>query len=137
MAGRGHWSASIHFDQDGSLVFDMACRTEALPESLGSCYQIAPDATLCQTDGGIHLTGPLQGHSNSGDSNSGDSNSGDSNSGDSIGGDSIGTLRLSWENPLSVAWMPEKRQLVLSLSVLEATVGKPVTYRWKYRLQIP
>ncbi len=44
MAGKAHWSATIEGDSmTEAIAMDIACRTAALPEQLGSAYWIPAD----------------------------------------------------------------------------------------------
>lgn len=58
LAGKSHWSASIHVEPTGRLVIDMACRCSPEFQYLGSRYDAAEGVEVSKVENHLMLVHP-------------------------------------------------------------------------------
>ncbi len=106
MAGKAHWSATIEGDSmTEAIAMDIACRTAAVPEYLGSTYWI-PEIwrVAAHTDQRLLLEHP---------------------DGFQVAIDSIGNTPLAFEN----------QKLLISPTIDPTHHQRGQTYRWRYAIR--
>ncbi len=107
MAGKAHWSATIEGDSmTQAIAMDIACRTAAVPEHLGSAYWIsAPWIATSISENSLSLVHP---------------------DGITLIVDSIGNTSITVEN----------RKMLVRPSIDTAHHQRGQTYRWRYVLRL-